>query len=105
MVMLFVCLDAQWHSREDVRKALAVAEYKKAQRTTAAKVDQMCKGVEKGQSFSLDFNVESGELAPMFFPGPFAIAHHLISTWANQDVPTDSVEAGSKQPSSSVSNL
>ncbi|KAA3486072.1 nudix hydrolase 19, chloroplastic [Gossypium australe] len=93
--------DAQWHSREDVRKALAVAEYKKAQKTTAAKVDQMCKGVEKGQSLSADFNVESGELAPMFFPGPFAIAHHLISTWANQDV----LEAGSKQPSSSILNL
>ncbi|TYH93232.1 hypothetical protein ES332_A13G239200v1 [Gossypium tomentosum] len=97
--------DAQWHSREDVRKALAVAEYKKAQKTTAAKVDQMCKGVEKGQSLSADFNVESGELAPMFFPGPFAIAHHLISTWANQDVPTDGVKAGSKQPSSSILNL
>ncbi|MFQ6651038.1 hypothetical protein Gotur_022492, partial [Gossypium turneri] len=105
MVILFVCLDAQWHSREVVRKALAVAEYKKAQKTTAAKVDQMCKGVEKGRSLSADFNVESGELTPMFFPGPFAIAHHLISTWANQDVPTDGVEAGSKQPSSSISNL
>ncbi|KAL4341868.1 hypothetical protein GQ457_08G000530 [Hibiscus cannabinus] len=96
--------DAQWHSREDVRKALAVAEYKKAQRTTAAKVAQMCKGVEKGQSLSSDFNVESGELAPMFFPGPFAIAHHLISTWAYQDIPTDAVEPESKQPSSSTSN-
>ncbi|XVE98298.1 hypothetical protein REPUB_Repub03eG0093500 [Reevesia pubescens] len=81
--------DAQWHSREDVRKALAFAEYKKAQRTAVAKVDQMCKGVEKGQSLSADFNVESGELAPMFIPGPFAIAHHLISIWANQDPPTD----------------
>ncbi|XVE54386.1 hypothetical protein DITRI_Ditri03aG0076800 [Diplodiscus trichospermus] len=96
--------DAQWHSREDVRKALAFAEYKKAQRTAAAKVDQMCKGVEKGQSLSADFNVESGELATMFFPGPFAIAHHLISTWAYQDPPTG-VEAQLKQLSSSVSNL
>ncbi|KAE8678779.1 Nudix hydrolase 19 [Hibiscus syriacus] len=97
--------DAQWHNREDVRKSLAVAEYKKAQRTTAAKVVQMCKGVEKGQSLSADFNVESGELAPMFFPGPFAIAHHLISTWAYQDVPTDGVEADLKQLSSSIPNL
>ncbi|KAJ6993744.1 nudix hydrolase 19 [Populus alba x Populus x berolinensis] len=69
--------DAQWHSREDVRKALMFAEYEKAQRTAAAKVDQMC----KGQSSSSDFNVESGELAPMFFPGPFAIAHRLITSW------------------------
>ncbi|KAJ0987921.1 hypothetical protein J5N97_006277 [Dioscorea zingiberensis] len=77
--------DAQWHNREDVKKALTFAEYEKAQRTSAIKVNQMCKGVEKGQNFSSDFNVESGELAPMFIPGPFAIAHHLISSWVYQD--------------------
>ncbi|GAA0143763.1 hydrolase [Lithospermum erythrorhizon] len=76
--------DAKWHSREEVKEALAFTEYRKAQRTTAVKVEQMCKGVEKGQSLSSDFNVESGELAPMFIPGPFAIAHHLISSWVNQ---------------------
>ncbi|KAF8400680.1 hypothetical protein HHK36_013980 [Tetracentron sinense] len=76
--------DAQWHTREDVEKALTFAEYEKAQRTAAAKVDQMCKGVEKGQNFSADFNVESGELATMFIPGPSAIAHHLISSWVNR---------------------
>ncbi|XP_043725231.1 nudix hydrolase 19, chloroplastic [Telopea speciosissima] len=92
--------DAQWHSREDIKKALTFAEYEKAQRTLAAKVEQMCKGVEKGQSFSSDFNVESGELAPMFVPGPFAIAHHLISSWAHQV----GVAAPSKQ-SNSISNL
>ncbi|OMP09148.1 hypothetical protein COLO4_05761 [Corchorus olitorius] len=96
--------DAQWHSREDVRKALTIAEYKKAQTTAAAKVDQMCKGVEQKQSLSADFNVESGELAPMFVPGPFAIAHHLISTWAYQD-PSTGVNGLSKQFSSSISNL
>ncbi|KAI3924703.1 hypothetical protein MKX01_011413 [Papaver californicum] len=76
--------DARWHSREDVKSALTFAEYEKAQRTAADKVDQMCKGVEKGLNFSSDFNVESGELAPMFIPGPFAIAHHLISAWIDQ---------------------
>ncbi|KAM6553520.1 hypothetical protein CsatB_014282 [Cannabis sativa] len=97
--------DAKWHSREDVKKALLAAEYKKAQKTAAVKVEQMCKGVEKTQSFSGDFNVESGELAPMFFPGPFAIAHHLISTWAFQDETTDAGQAHLKQPSGSFSNL
>ncbi|XP_022143090.1 nudix hydrolase 19, chloroplastic [Momordica charantia] len=77
--------DAQWHSREDVKKALTFAEYEKAQKTAAAKVEQMCKGVERLQSLSSDFNVESGELAPMFVPGPFAIAHHLISSWVNSE--------------------
>ncbi|EER89166.1 hypothetical protein BDA96_10G035200 [Sorghum bicolor] len=79
--------DAQWHSREDIKKALTFAEYEKAQRTNAAKVNQICKGAEKGQSLSGDFKVESGEPAPMFVPGPFAIAHHLISAWAFEGVP------------------
>ncbi|XP_058074534.1 nudix hydrolase 19, chloroplastic isoform X2 [Magnolia sinica] len=94
--------DAQWHSREDVKKALTFAEYEKAQRTNAVKVDQMCKGVEKGQNLSSDFNVESGELAQMFIPGPFAIAHHLISSWVNQVTP-DSIESPSKQSTSTSS--
>ncbi|XP_057500277.1 nudix hydrolase 19, chloroplastic-like isoform X2 [Actinidia eriantha] len=96
--------DAQWHSREDVKKALSFAEYKKAQQTVAAKVDQMCKGVEKAQNLAADFNVESGELATMFIPGPFAIAHHLISSWVFQDG-FKSVETHMKQPSGSLSNL
>lgn len=78
--------DAQWHSREDVKKALTFAEYNKAQRTSAFRVHQICGGVEKGQGLASDFNVETGELAPMFVPGPFAIAHHLISCWANEGV-------------------
>ncbi|PRQ46443.1 putative NAD(+) diphosphatase [Rosa chinensis] len=89
--------DAQWHSREDVKKALTFAEYEKAQKTAAEKVEQMCRGVEKGQNFSADYNVESGELTPMFIPGPFAIAHHLISSWVYQDAP-DSVDARPKHP-------
>ncbi|TQD97154.1 hypothetical protein C1H46_017243 [Malus baccata] len=95
--------DAQWHSREDVKRALTFAEYKKAQRTAATRVEQMCKGVEKEQSLSADFNVESGELASMFIPGPFAIAHHLISSWAYQDA-TDGA-AALKQSGGSTSNL
>ncbi|KAL3643270.1 Nucleoside diphosphate-linked moiety X motif 19, mitochondrial [Castilleja foliolosa] len=78
--------DAKWHSRDDVKKALTFAEYQKAQTTAAAKVEQMCKGVEKEQNLSSDFNVESGELAAMFIPGPFAIAHHLITSWVDRKV-------------------
>ncbi|XP_057420693.1 nudix hydrolase 19, chloroplastic isoform X1 [Lotus japonicus] len=78
--------DAKWYSREDVRKALASAKYKKAQRTAAAKVEQMCKGVDNNnRSLATDFNVESGEDAPIYVPGPYAIAHHLISSWAFSD--------------------
>ncbi|KAK6941621.1 NADH pyrophosphatase-like, N-terminal [Dillenia turbinata] len=95
--------DAQWHSREDVKKALMFAEYEKAQKTAAAKVEQMCKGVKKGQNFSADFNVESGELASMFIPGPFAIAHHLIASWVCQDAP-NTTDSRLKQPAVSLSN-
>ncbi|KAI7748134.1 hypothetical protein M8C21_019583, partial [Ambrosia artemisiifolia] len=57
--------DAKWHSREDVKRALTLTEYEKAQKTAASKVDQICKGVEKGQNLAADFGVESGELVPM----------------------------------------
>ncbi|CAM0912733.1 unnamed protein product [Alopecurus aequalis] len=79
--------DAQWHSREDVKRALTFAEYEKAQRSSALKVNQICKGVERGQSMSSDLSVESEEPALMFVPGPYAIAHHLISSWAFEGAP------------------
>uniref|UniRef100_A0A0C9SAC4 NAD(+) diphosphatase n=1 Tax=Wollemia nobilis TaxID=56998 RepID=A0A0C9SAC4_9CONI len=78
--------DARWHSRQAVKNALTFPEYKQAQRASAFKVHQICDGVEKSRSFSSDFNVETGDSASMFVPGPFAIAHHLISSWANEDV-------------------
>ncbi|KAL8149712.1 nudix hydrolase 19, chloroplastic-like [Apium graveolens] len=96
--------DAKWHNREDIKKALTFAEYEKAQKTAAMKVNQMCKGVERSQSLSADFNLESGELAPMFVPGPYAIAHHLISSWAN-GAEENSASAQTKQLTSSMSNL
>lgn len=65
----------------------------------------MCKGVEKGHGLAADFNVESGELAPMFIPGPFAIAHHLISSWVYQDTAPNGVHVRTGQSSSSMSNL
>ncbi|KAK7388717.1 hypothetical protein VNO78_23544 [Psophocarpus tetragonolobus] len=78
--------DAQWFSREDVRKALTFAKYKQAQITAAEKVEQMCEGLEKNRSLASDLNVESSdEHAPIVVPGPFAIAHHLISFWALSD--------------------
>uniref|UniRef100_A0A803MQC5 NADH pyrophosphatase-like N-terminal domain-containing protein n=1 Tax=Chenopodium quinoa TaxID=63459 RepID=A0A803MQC5_CHEQI len=97
--------DAQWHSREDVKRALTFAEYEKAQKTAAAKVEQICKGVTQSQNLSSDFNTESGELASMFIPGPFAIAHHLISTWVFQGAPVSSSNSALKEPNSSLSNL
>ncbi|XP_047328010.1 nudix hydrolase 19, chloroplastic [Impatiens glandulifera] len=95
--------DAQWHSREDVKKALTFAEYNKAQQTASEKVEQMCKGNEQGRSLTADFNVESGDPVPMFVPGPYAIAHHLISSWAFQDGGSDNNQ--SDQFRASLSNL
>lgn len=99
------CLDARWHSREEVKKALLVAEYEKAQKTAAAKVEQICKGIKASSNLSSDFNTESGKLAPMFIPGPYAIAHHLISTWVFEGVPASASGSELTHPSSSLSNL
>ena len=82
--MLLICIDAEWMSREDVKRSLTLTKYGKAQKTAASKVDQICKGVGKGQNLAADFGVESGELVPMFVHGRFAIAHQLISSWAHQ---------------------
>jgi NAD+ diphosphatase len=87
LFFLIIHADAQWHSREDVKRALTFAEYEKAQRSNALKVNQICKGVERGQTISSDLSVESEEPTPMFVPGPFAIAHHLISSWAFEGAP------------------
>ncbi|CAO2822704.1 unnamed protein product [Amaranthus hypochondriacus] len=97
--------DARWHSREEVKKALLVAEYEKAQKTAAAKVEQICKGIKASSNLSSDFNTESGKLAPMFIPGPYAIAHHLISTWVFEGVPASASGSELTHPSSSLSNL
>lgn len=88
-----------------MKKALTFAEYEKAQRTAAFKVEQICKGVTQNQNLSSDFNTESGELASMFIPGPYAIAHHLISNWVFQGVPVSSCDGPLKQTISSFSNL
>lgn len=102
LILHFAYLDAQWFSREDVRKALTFAKYKQAQRTAAEKVEQMCKGLEKNRSLASDLNVESADEqhASIVVPGPFAIAYHLISSWAFSDQNVvNGVECNSKNPS------
>lgn len=74
--------EAEWLSREQVRKALTISEYKSQQQTAAAKIHQACSGEDRKRSLSMDSRVDSGEVPPMFVPGPYAIAHHLISSWA-----------------------
>ncbi|GKC66135.1 hypothetical protein Tco_1098733, partial [Tanacetum coccineum] len=83
-------------------EAMTFTEYGKAQKTAASKVDQICKGVEIGQNLAADFSVESGELVPMFVPGPFAIAHHLISSWAHQHKSTGGGHKGGFSTDSTV---
>jgi len=74
------------YSREDVKRALTFTEYKKAQRTSAFRVHQICGGVGKGRALASEFIAKPRELAPTFVPGPFSIAHHLISSWTNEGV-------------------
>ncbi|XP_078428854.1 nudix hydrolase homolog 19 isoform X2 [Wolffia australiana] len=96
--------DARWHSREDVRRALAYEEYDATRRATAEKVNQMCNGGEdKSQRTQSSYPAMSGELGPMYVPGPYAIAHHLISSWVNENG-SDGVDSLSRK-STSFSSL
>lgn len=70
----------------------------------AEKVNKMCGGGnEKSQSLEVASQSKSGELAPMFVPGPYAIAHHLISSWVSQGA-SDSLDSLSRN-STSLSSL
>ncbi|XP_074570798.1 nudix hydrolase 19, chloroplastic-like isoform X2 [Curcuma longa] len=95
--------DAQWYKREDVKKALTYNEYERTYKTTANKVNQICKGLERGQVSAVELITGSGDLVPMFVPGPYAIAHHLISSWVHED--THSSNGLQSKQLSSLSNL
>lgn len=77
--------DAKWHSRQEVKRALTFVVYKKARRSAVARIDHMCRGAEKSRIVSSDVNDESGEEPPMSVPGPYTIAHDLISSWFHQE--------------------
>eukprot|EP00249_Psilotum_nudum_P022381 c28494_g1_i1 orf=878-1579(+) len=72
--------EAQWHTREQVRNALTFTEYKNQQQASASKIHLTCSGEERKKGS--DSKVETGEPVLMFVPGPYAIAHHLIASWA-----------------------
>lgn len=75
--------DAQWHSREQVRSALQRNQYTKDQEAAAIKIHLSDGGARLNKSLT-DAEKETTEVSTSaFVPGPYAIAHHLISTWAN----------------------
>ena len=74
-------VEARWHTREEVRKALTFNEYKTQQQSVATKIHQTCAGEERKRGSSVEPKVDASDAPPMFVPGPYAIAHHLISTW------------------------
>ncbi|WVY92224.1 hypothetical protein V8G54_037738 [Vigna mungo] len=71
-------LDAQWYSREEVRKALTSAKYKETQRTVAEKVEQICMGLEENRSFASDFNVESAGILGLKCRASLKITHQFF---------------------------
>ncbi|KAH7433082.1 hypothetical protein KP509_07G054300 [Ceratopteris richardii] len=79
--------EAKWHNREDVKRALSSIEYKNQQQTSSLKVHQACAGEERRRSSSIEAR-DAVELPPMFVPGPYAIAHHLISSWVANGLET-----------------
>ncbi|CAM6105193.1 unnamed protein product [Calypogeia fissa] len=71
--------DAQWFSREQVKQALTYGAYREQQEDAILKIWQAGIGGERKKS---DGSQALG-LSPVYVPGPYAIAHHLIATWAN----------------------
>lgn len=83
--------DAQWHRREDVRNMLRTSRYKSDQLEAASKIQKAASGdsaftKQPPSKSPSDVRRPSTDTSSVpFVPGPYAIAHHLISTWANQD--------------------
>ena len=96
MHLLFDWPDARWHSREQIRNTLQHIPFKKDQLEAKLKIQKAAatttttttnedRHIEKMHKPSSDVKQERSETSsPLFVPGPYAIAHHLISSWANQ---------------------
>ncbi|KAL2649457.1 hypothetical protein R1flu_017585 [Riccia fluitans] len=69
--------DAQWFTRDSVRKALTYTDYKRAEEAASLKIYNICSR-EKAAS-----DAYAEQSSPMYVPGPYAIAHSLIAAWAN----------------------
>ena len=78
--------EAQWHRREDVRKILQNTRYKSDQEEATLKIQKAASGDGGAQQLpkASSGSGSTGSSTVSFVPGPYAIAHHLISTWANQ---------------------
>ncbi|KAJ7544205.1 hypothetical protein O6H91_09G069600 [Diphasiastrum complanatum] len=75
--------EAQWQTREQVCHTLRQMDYKHEQELAAVKVYKSTVGGDKERGTSSTSPLQATEGVTMFLPGPYAIAHHLISTWAN----------------------
>lgn len=95
MHLLFDWPDARWHPREQIRNILQHIPFKKDQLEAMSKIQKAAatttttiedRKIEKVHKPLSDVKQESSETSssPLFVPGPYAIAHHLISSWANQ---------------------
>jgi len=69
-----------------VKKLLQNTRYKRDQQEAIGKIQKAVSGDDSGTKQLLKTPAADGkETTEMaFVPGPYAIAHHLISTWANQ---------------------
>eukprot|EP00897_Mesotaenium_endlicherianum_P008545 jgi/Mesen1/7719/ME000407S06944 len=72
--------DAQWKSREEIRKAITFDEYEVNQKVALAKLSALC---HDGASASDWASPSNQPKAPVYVPGPYAIAHNLIYAWLN----------------------
>ena len=80
--------DARWFTREEVLNAVAHDKYKREKQGTMTKIALSCSTLsssnsEKGERRGRrgDGNELVGDVASIFVPGPYAIAHNLITSW------------------------
>jgi NAD+ diphosphatase len=64
-----------------VQSYLRSSDYEKGTLDAASKIRYACLGDERAPKGTIE---EKTELSTPTVPGPYAIAHHLIATWANE---------------------
>ena len=85
------CADARWFTRDEVLNAVAHDKFKRERQGTMTKIALACstplsskseKGDRRGRRG--DGSELVGDVNSIFVPGPYAIAHNLVTSWLSK---------------------
>ena len=85
------CADARWFTRDEVLNVVAHNKYKRERLGTMTKIAFACstplsskseKGKRSGRRG--DGSELVGDVSSIFVPGPYAIAHNLVTSWLSK---------------------